>query len=254
MQLRSSFQFFVVSFALCSCASLPNQTDKMCTVDRAHYAGMAGWDYSESCGIEDPELRVVYERGRERVVAEGKLAAARQEQEAERKRVDEDQSVVNHIGTFFNVVSTGSTTPQEDAHVRDSKAEVATVTEGVGVSPGFRTPVTDTAGGMLGPAMSLVVGFGTGQLVQSRWMEEGWKWTAADVGLIAGIVVSAKNCDTGDACASAPGALALGLLVSRIFQTVETSREFSRRSKLRVSPVATSSSDVAPGLTMSLGF
>lgn len=260
--MRTTTTFFIIAFGLglSSCATGPHEIDVMCTPDRAHYVGIAGWRYEDACREERAELRESYERGRGRARAESALAAAERDRAEAQKRSDEDQSVLNHIVRFANVTSTGSYTPSEDSRVAKHREDVAKQMEGVSLSPGFTTPAMDVGLGLFAPMIGMTLGFGAGQGVQGRWSDVGWKFTLADVSLLGGSIVAAHNCDDGSTACGVSGAMMLGFFVSRLWQTVDLFSEWNRRMKFRMAPsVVTSApssgaSAVAPGAMLAWEF
>ena len=259
---------FILSLAVSACATAPrSEIDTPCSLDRAYYGGLAGWDYARVCpdgqrdGQRDDkrDIRETFERGQKARASEIALHAAQTKRSEKIKEQNDDHSVVGDISKAFLLIGTGSTTPSEDRDIAAAEKDASDARQGVQLTSGFQTPIEDFSTNFGGAALGTVFGFGLGHAIHGTFQETGWKFAASETAALTGAVIATNQCldqpqnrQASSFCSWAPSTFIISFLGLRVWESISVWSEFSEHQKLRFTPLVSSPEGPSPGLTVSL--
>ena len=204
-----------------------------CTPSGGYQAGESGRLYRGICPKEvEPEFLKQYSAGRDALLLRQEHEQAVDDLRHEKKRIDEDKSVVGDVSKFYHLLSGTSATQSEEDRVdktadllreKQASAPVQTMILSPSIDP--VDAAFSTTGAVFGP----IIGFGAGHAIQGHYKQDGWKWTAIDSVALGGFLVVANNCtsDPGApaeptlACGIAVPVVVIGFLASRVWQAIE---------------------------------
>lgn len=168
-----------------------------CTLDGAFRAGARGEAYRGVCPKEfEAQFLEQNRAGLEVASLKRERKAVRDELERRQEKIAKDRSVLGDISKAYYLVSGKSPTAElddrderlsDEIFKRESKSPAGSLS---------MEPETNTSGivSAIGSFYGTVIGFGLGHLIQSRYVDDGAKWTAIDASFIASIGVIAHNC------------------------------------------------------------
>lgn len=205
-----------------------------CTPENAFTIGSMGQPYAGICP-DSAAFEEQHKKGWELFLKKSERAEVKKRIDEEQERRAKDKSVVNHIAQTYYLLSGRSPTSELDEREEKltdeiNKIEVANLhnTSTLAVEQ-----QTSDAMNVAGAFTGTIFGFGLGHLVQGRYMRDGWKWTAGEVGTLGTMIaVSQAACgDTpqGQPCDNAwPAFAMLGWLGYRVWQSVDLWRYLGR--------------------------
>ena len=239
-----------------------------CTPSGGYQAGKSGRPYVSVCPKEiEPEFLNQYSAGRDALLLQQEHEEAVDDLRHEKKRIDEDKSVIGDVSKVYHLLSGTSATQSEEDRVdktadrlrkNEANAPVQTMVLTPSIDPVEST--LSTTGAVFGP----IIGFGVGHAIQGHYKQDGWKWTAIDTVVLGSYMVLANNCATDPnvpaeptlACQISIPVVAIGLLTSRVWQALElwsdvgrTLSPYRHASSMPIFSVASSNGSLGLGAT-----
>lgn len=215
-----------------------------CTAENGYKVGVQGLFSGEACSKEEfPEFAEQFNLGRS-------VAQLKSERETVRETMDKNLEDSTLASRTWGVV-TGND-PNADLEEKDQElsekidflesnapVNIRGTNEAVLFAQDNQQALIDYSGALVGT----ILGFGVGHAIQGRYLKDGWKWTAGDVAVIGAMSVAASKCDNTqptDRCdsGSAGGALVLGWLGLKIWQSVVLFKYANRNNNIYALPTA----------------